>query len=152
MSDAFLSQEPLLQAITGLDSDALKNRDEFFELWDLFATVLVEHANHHTLVRQLWLRLLLDEPSLFRELDAEFASPLTGSAVGFLQKIRDRGIISGNDDRLRYFVASIDWIQHGFLIGGVSEPGGSRSDPVTPNGLVKFLAFLKDYGRSFFAK
>lgn len=152
LRSAFLSQDPLLQAVNGLDPDALKSRDEFFEFWDLFAAVIVENSAATALVRQLWLRLALDDPSLFRELDAEFASPLAASAVGFLQKLRDRDIISGNDDRLRHFVASIDWIQHGYFLGGVAEPDGCRSDPVNPNKIAKFLAFLKDYGRSFFAE
>lgn len=151
LANSFSAQTPLLHTAARLDPDEIGDHEAFLKLYDWFVELLVQQAVEFPQVRRLWLRLLLDEPTLFLKFDAEYSWPLSQQVIDLLHKLRERGIISGNDDRLRYFVASVDWILDGFFSGGVYEAGGCRSDPTASNEAAKLIAFLKDHGRSFFA-
>lgn len=152
LANSFSAQTPLLHAAARLDPNEIGDREAFFELYDWFVELLVQQAVEFPQVRRLWLRLLLDEPTLFLKFDAEYSWPLAQQVIDLLHKLRDRGILASNDDRLRYFVASVDWILDGFFSGGVYESGGCRSDPLATNEVAKLSTFLKDHGRSFFAE
>ncbi len=150
LNEAFSSQVPLFQLASQIDSDDLASRDEFFEFTDQFVEALIQHELAFPNTRRLWLLLSLDDPELFRKLDAQFSQPLMRQALELLQSLRNRGILFGDDQTLQHVISGLDWMLDGFFIGA-SDNGCGRDHSIEAAKIARFADFLKSYVRSCFA-
>jgi AcrR family transcriptional regulator len=117
-------------------------------LIDLFMDGLITMAHESPYNRQLWIRLLLELPEEFARREAEVVAPLQVSVIGLFHDCRKHGIIKADEDTIRFFVASIDWLLDGFFLGGTLGEDGKRSDPSSPEEQARFAKYLKHFARS----
>jgi AcrR family transcriptional regulator len=147
LAESFAVEAPLTSFLLQLDPDSVTSREELLEFYDQFVDLLVSHSLNFPENRRLWLRLLLDQPDLFRTFEAQYIWPLHASVNRFLVQLHERGVLQLTPDQAVFFVASIDWMLDGFCVGGILGAGGTRTGGESAETTAGLIAFLKQSGR-----
>lgn len=148
LASAFDGDSALVRYATKLDPADINSREAFIAAHDKFIDALVQHAIDFPQTRRLWLRLLLDNPEMFASFENRHTRGLFQAGFGLLQFGREQGWLTASDDRLRYYVAGIDWMLNGYFAGGLVDLTGQRLEPSDPTETGKLAVFLKEFGRA----
>lgn len=148
LASAFDGSSALVRYASRLNPAEIVDRQAFIAAHDTFLGALVQHAIEYPQTRRLWLRLLLDNPELFASFESRHTQDLFQIGFALLQHGRQQGWLTADDDRLRYYVAGVDWMLNGFFAGGLVDLTGQRLAPSELGETDRLTQFLKDFGRA----
>lgn len=131
-----------------LDVNAVHSRAELLVAYEAFIDALLAHAIAFPESRRLWMRLLLDQPELFTELDQRYSWPVFAGVFRALTTMSERGVIQAQPEDLRIFIAGLDWMFDGFFAAGLLDADGRRSPSTSEEARAAFRSHLLRYGKA----
>jgi len=103
-----------------------------------------ERIEENSVPTKLHMRRWLDPPDENSDIESDLYLKIYRPMVEFLERMRDRGIVTYPGD-FRCFLRGFDWIVVGYFVAGPMSATRFRTDPLDPESLARFKAFVLEY-------
>jgi AcrR family transcriptional regulator len=130
-----------------IDDRTIHDRAALRATLEALVDALVDLTGRHPETPRLWMRRWLDGPRGEDGIEAEYALPLFGALAALLARARAAGAIRRDGPDPRLFLISFTWMLYGYFTSGPIDWQTGRHDPLDPNQIAAFKAFLHDYLR-----
>lgn len=114
------------------------------EVTTQLAERILQRIEEYPVLTRLHLRRWLDPPDDLTPLESELYLKLYRPMVEFLERMRQRGIVTFRGD-FRDMLRGFDWIVVGYFVAGPMTAKQFRTDPMTPENLARIKAFAFEY-------
>jgi AcrR family transcriptional regulator len=142
----YLRELELVTGFTGyVEDEVVEDREAFCALLLRLIDALIELTVESPEVPKLWVRRWLEREFHFDDIEAEFSLPLYEMVRDLLDRARQAGTIRSPGPDTRLFLISFTWMLYGYFTGGPIPLNAARSDPLDPEQIIAFKAFLHDY-------
>ncbi len=105
---------------------------------------IFQRIEEQPILPRLHLHRWFDPPDALTPLESELYLKLYRPMVEFLERMRQRGIVTYRGD-FRDLLRSFDWIVVGYFVAGPMSAKQFRTDPLNPESLARIKAFVLDY-------
>lgn len=142
----YLQELTLVTRFTGyVEDQVVQDREALRTLLLRLIDALIELTLESPEVPKLWVRRWLEREFRFDDIEAEFSLPLYEMVRDLLERARQAGTIRSPGPDVRLFLISFTWMLYGYFTGGPIPRNAARSDPLDPEQIAAFKAFLHDY-------